>query len=309
MSGGWSLYVAAISVANIVAVLWLLWWMRRGRDDPSRAGPQTTGHTWDGDLREYNNPLPRWWLWLFIVSIAFAVAYLVAYPGLGNYAGTLGWSSQAQHAEQAAASEALIQQTLAPFRDRTVEALAADPAALRVGRNLFVNNCVQCHGSDGRGAPGFPNLTDGDWLWGSAPETVVTTITQGRTAVMAPWKAVLGERGVEDVLAYVLSLSGRSAAAGDLANGKQKFGQICAACHGADGRGNQQLGAPNLADNIWLYGGTATAIRETVSNGRQGIMPAQGDRLGPVRIKLLAAYVESLNQSRHEAAQSGTGGS
>jgi cytochrome c oxidase cbb3-type subunit 3 len=309
VSKGWSLYVAVISIANIVAMLWLLWWMRRGRDDPGRAGPETTGHTWDGDLREYNNPLPRWWLWLFILSIVFGVAYLVAYPGLGNYAGVLGWSSRAQHAEQAAASEALIQQTLAPFRDRTVEALAADPAALRVGRNLFVNNCVQCHGSDGRGAPGFPNLTDSDWLWGSAPETIVATITLGRTAVMAPWKNVLGERGVEDVLAYVLSLSGRSAAAGDLANGKQKFGEICAACHGAGGRGNQQLGAPNLTDNVWLYGGTVTAIRETVSNGRQGVMPAQGERLGPVRIKLLAAYVESLNQTRREAAHGGTGGS
>jgi cytochrome c oxidase cbb3-type subunit 3 len=268
--------------------------MRRAGSDPATAGPQTTGHIWDGDLREYNNPLPRWWLWLFIITIVFAAVYLVAYPGFGNFAGTLGWSSHSQHAEQAAANEALIQKTLAPFADQPVEALARDPAALRIGRNLFVNNCAQCHGSDGRGAPGFPNLTDDDWLWGGEPATIVQTITEGRTAVMAPWKDVLGPQGLDDVVAYVLSFSGRTAPAGDAARGKEKFIEICSACHGADGHGNKLLGAPNLTDNIWLFGGAPATIRETVSNGRQGVMPAHGERLGATRIKLLAAYVLSI---------------
>jgi cytochrome c oxidase cbb3-type subunit III len=301
VSAGWRIYIAILTIANILGCVWLLWWMRRGHGEAAQTSVPTTGHVWDGDLREYNNPLPRWWLWLFILSIVFGAVYLVLYPGLVE--GTLGWTAVKQHTEQAAQNEAVIQHTLAPFADQPVVALSHDPAALRVGRNLFVNNCATCHGSDGRGAPGFPNLTDSDWLWGETPERILDTIEHGRTAVMSPWKSVLGAQGVEDVLAYVLSLSGRQVAVGDLANGKQKFAQICSACHGVDGKGNQLLGAPNLTDNIWLFGGSVDAVRETISNGRESRMPAQFERLGATRIKLLAAYVLSLGAQ--QAANAG----
>jgi cytochrome c oxidase cbb3-type subunit 3 len=294
MSTGINLFISILVVLNIAAALWLLFAMRR---KPNEAGSttDTTGHVWDGDLREFNNPLPRWWLWLFVLSVAFSIGYLVLYPGLGNNAGTLGWSQQKQHAAQAAANEALLQKTLAPFADQPVEALAQNPAALTVGRNLFANNCATCHGSDGRGALGFPNLADSDWLWGNATETIIETISNGRTGVMAPWGEALGAAGVEDVVAYVLSLSGRTVPAGNVANGQARFTEICSVCHGADGKGNTDLGAPNLTDDVWIHGGSIAAIRQTVELGRQNGMPAHLDRLGEVRVKLLAAYVLSLS--------------
>jgi cytochrome c oxidase cbb3-type subunit 3 len=192
---------------------------------------------------------------------------------------------------------------LSQFAGKSIPELALDPKALAVGRNLFANNCVACHGSDARGATSFPNLTDNDWLWGNAPETIATSISGGRVGVMAPWAEVLGEKGVDDAVAYVLSLSGRSAPRGDAGAGRTQFETICSACHGLDGRGNRDLGAPNLTDNIWLNGGSYDAVRLTVAKGRQGIMPAHGERLGEARVQLLAAYVLSLGESR--VAQSG----
>ncbi len=296
MSNGFNLYISILVVLNIAAALWLLFAMRR-KPNEANSTTDTTGHVWDGDLREFNNPLPRWWLWLFVITIAFSIGYLVLYPGLGNNPGTLGWTQEKQHAAQAAANEALLQKTLAPFAALPVEELAKNPAALTVGRNLFANNCATCHGSDGRGALGFPNLADSDWLWGSASETIVETISNGRTGVMAPWGEALGPTGVEDVVAYVLSLSGRTVPAGNVANGQARFAEICAVCHGADGKGNQDLGAPNLADSVWIHGGSVAAIRQTIEQGRQNGMPAHLDRLGEVRVKLLAAYVLSLSAS------------
>jgi cytochrome c oxidase cbb3-type subunit 3 len=286
-----SLVVIVVTLANIAGCMWLLWILRKGRQ-PGEA--DTTGHVWDGDLREWNNPLPRWWLWLFVLTVIFSLVYVVLYPGLGSFAGTLGWSQQSQHEAQAEANEARIRATLAPFENQPVAVLATDADALRVGRNLFVNNCATCHGSDGRGAPGFPNLADRDWLWGGSPEAIVETIANGRTGVMTPWGDALGRQGVEDVLAYVLNLSGRKVPAGNVARGKVKFEQTCVACHGADGRGNQQLGAPDLTDSVWLHGGAIDTIRQTIVNGRQGQMPAHTDLLGDTRVKLLAAYVLSL---------------
>jgi cytochrome c oxidase cbb3-type subunit 3 len=286
--------VTIFTLVNIAALVWLLASVRRRRGETAGT-TETTGHVWDEDLRELNNPLPRWWLWLFILTVVFGLGYLVVYPGLGNYAGTAGWTSQRQHLDQTEKANAVLARTLAPFEHETVTSLATNADALRVGRNLFMNNCATCHGSDARGAPGFPNLTDKDWLFGGTPEAIVQTISYGRTSVMPAWRDALGgDGGVEDVLAYVLSLSGRHVPAGDVENGRAKFTTICVACHGADGRGNQTLGAPNLTDQVWLNGGAIATIRETISHGRQAAMPAQLERLGETRVKLLAAYVISL---------------
>lgn len=302
MSSGFSIYVIVLTVINVVAAVWLLWWMRKKRGETATT-TDTTGHVWDGDLQEYNNPLPRWWLWLFILTVIFSVVYLALYPGLGNVRGTLGWSQQKQWAEMQAVQEAAAQKMLAQFADRPIEQLSSDAAALKVGRNLFANNCAACHGSDGGGALGFPNLSDGDWLWGGDAEAIRTSIHDGRMGAMPGWEPVLGTAGVENVLAYVLTLSGRQATAGNVDEGRTQFELLCAACHNVDGKGNTALGAPNLTDKTWLHGGSPEAIRRVIANGVNNMMPAQGERLGEQRVKLLAAYVMSLGQGN--AAPSG----
>jgi len=297
VSSGISIFIIVLTTLNIVGAVALLWWMRRPHGEAQKPGADTTGHVWDGDLREYNNPLPRWWLWLFLITVAFAIGYLVLYPGFGSYAGQLGWTSIGQHEVQARQAEAQAQQLLARYADRPVDELVKDPSARTVGRNLFANNCAVCHGADGHGAPHFPNLADKDWLWGGDAATVEATIANGRTGVMVAWKDVLGSAGVEDTLAYVLSLSGRAVPAGNVAHGAELFAANCVACHGEKGRGNPLLGAPNLTDQIWLHGGSVDAVRETIMNGRQNQMPAQLDRLGAVRVRLLAAYVLGLGEA------------
>ncbi len=294
MSTTASILVTAIVLLNILAVILLLAGLRR-RHGESSTTTQTTGHVWDGDLQELNNPLPRWWLWLFVLTVVFGLGYLVIYPGLGNFAGTAGWSSERQLAEQSAQADKVLAQTFRAFERQSVTALAANPDAVRIGHNLFMNNCVACHGSDGRGAPGFPNLTDRDWLFGGTPEAIVQSIAQGRSSTMPGWREALGgDAGVEDVLRYVMSLSGRDLPAGNLENGRARFSTICVACHGADGRGNQALGAPNLTDPIWLNGGSIASVRSSIANGRHAEMPAHLERLGQTRVNLLAAYVISL---------------
>ena len=303
MTTGQSIFIIVLTLANIAGCIWLLWWTRRSPGEGSTT-EHTTGHVWDEDLHELNNPLPRWWLWLFIITVVFGLVYFVLYPGLGTWKGTRNWTSQAEHAADAKANAARIEQALAPYHARSVLELSSDPAALNVGRNLFLNNCATCHGSDGGGAPGFPNLTDQDWLWGGAPDTVVATISNGRMGVMPPWGEALGPRGVEDVLSYVLSLSGRKLEAGDAHAGAKKFTELCAACHGPDAHGNPAMGAPNLSDGIWLHGGSLAAVRETIEKGRNGTMPAHATRLGETRVKLLAAYVLSLGAvDEHTAAR------
>jgi cytochrome c oxidase cbb3-type subunit 3 len=288
-----SFFIILGTFANIVGVLWLLWWTRKHRGE-SGATTETTGHVWDGDLTEYNKPLPRWWLGLFLLTVAFSLAYLVLYPGLGSFAGTRGWSQESQLRQESQVAEARLARTFAPFEGKELDALRADPAAVRIGRNLFLNNCATCHGSDGRGAPGFPNLADSDWLWGGSADRVLESIRDGREGVMMPWRPMLGDQGVEDMLAYVSSLSGRTLPAGDARAGGKKFLQLCSACHGADGKGNAVVGAPNLTDQTWLHGGSVAAIRESISGGRHGQMPAHLDRLGETRTRLLAAYVLGL---------------
>jgi len=300
---GQSIFIIVLTAANVGGCLWLLWWTRRSPGEGATT-EHTTGHVWDEDLRELNNPLPRWWLWLFIITVVFGLGYLVLYPGLGTFKGTLGWSSRTEHEADSRLNAARIEKTLAPFSARNVQQLIADGPALNIGRNLFLNNCATCHGSDGGGAPGFPNLADKDWLWGGDPDTVVATIANGRTGVMPPWGEVLGPRGVEDMLSYVLSLSGRKLEAGDPRAGGAKFAELCAACHGPDAHGNPALGAPNLTDGTWLNGGSLATVRETIEKGRNGVMPAHAARLGETRVKLLAAYVLSLGRQQQPAVAS-----
>ena len=306
MTLGQSLFIIILTVANIAGCIWLLWWTRRSPGEASST-EHTTGHVWDEDLTELNNPLPRWWLWLFIITVVFGVVYVILDPGLGTWRGTLGWTSHSEHAADAKLNAARIEQTLAPYAARGVGELTADPAALNIGRNLFLNNCATCHGSDGGGAPGFPNLADKDWLWGGDPDTVLATVSNGRVGVMPPWGEALGSSGVENVLAYVMSLSGRKLEAGDARAGQQKFAELCSACHGLDGKGNAAMGAPNLTDATWLHGGSLGAVRETIEKGRTGTMPPHVTRLGETRVKLLAAYVLSLGGLAPQTVAAGSG--
>jgi cytochrome c oxidase cbb3-type subunit III len=295
MTSGWSLFIVLVTLFNILGCLWLLRWTSKPKAPGEKiGGGADTGHVWDKDLREYNNPLPRWWLWLFYITVAFGLIYLVLYPGLGTFKGTKGWTQAGQYEQEKAAAEAKAAAYLAPFATMTVPQLAKDPKAMATARNLFQVNCAQCHGSDGGGAKGFPNLTDGNWQWGGDPDTVVQTITAGRMAAMPPWGQVIGAQGVEQVAAYVQQLGGQASDAALAAAGKTLFETNCAACHGMDGKGNPMLGAPNLTDDIWLYGGDAAALHQTVASGRNGQMPAFGERLGPERVRLLAAYALHL---------------
>jgi cytochrome c oxidase cbb3-type subunit 3 len=295
MTTGWSLFVIILTILNIAACFWLLRWTSKPRTANEKiGGGADTGHVWDQDLREYNNPLPKWWLWLFYITIAFGLLYLALFPGLGNFAGIKGWTQSNQYAQERAAVEARAEQLLAPLAALPVAELVNNEQAMSTAHNLFQQNCAQCHGSDGGGATGFPSLADADWQWGSDADSVVATIAQGRIAAMPAWGQVLGEPGVDEAVAYVQALSGQPADATLAAAGKVRFEQVCAACHGVDGRGNPLLGAPNLTDGVWLYGGDAATIKATLLNGRNGQMPAWDGKLGEQRIKLLAAYVTKL---------------
>ena len=291
----WSSYVAWITLTGILACVVLLWLTSRKK--LSGSADNTTGHVWDEDLREMNNPLPLWWVGLFIITIVFALVYLFLYPGLGSNQGSLAWTSVQQHQQELAQANADVAPLYARFDAMTPEQVAMDPQARQIGEHLFLNNCAQCHGSDARGSKGFPNLTDGDWLYGGSPEHIRASITQGRQGNMPPMAAAVG--GAEDVknLAHhVLSLSGSPHDSLRAALGKGKFG-ACAACHGADGKGNQALGAPNLTDKVWLHGWGEEAIVAMVNKGKINPMPAQEGRLTPSQIHVLSAYVWGLSQS------------
>jgi cytochrome c oxidase cbb3-type subunit 3 len=288
MTTFWSAFVIVIVVVNIAGSLWLLF-------GNARATPgETTGHTWDEDLTEYNKPLPRWWMGMFVLSVVFSIGYLVLYPGFGSFAGSLGWSSAKQHDTDVADANAKLDTLFAQFRGRPVAELAHDPKALAIGRNVFANHCAACHGSGGRGAPGFPNLTDDDWLYGGDADTVVKTIADGRAGTMPPWEAMLGDRGVRDVAQYVRQLAGLSHNDVVALAGRERFA-VCAACHGADGKGNRALGAPNLTDDVWLYGSDFASLDATIRTGRHGVMPAWQPILGEDRVRLVAAWVLSLS--------------
>jgi cytochrome c oxidase cbb3-type subunit III len=288
----WSVYIGVISVASIVAcaVFLKMQSVRKGSE------ADTTGHVWDENLQEYNNPLPRWWAWMFYLTVFFSLGYLVLYPGLGDFRGTLGWTQVGQLDEENREAAAQFGPLYDKFAKQDVAALARDPQALAVGQKLFLNHCAQCHASDAGGSRGFPNLSDRDWLWGGTPEAIKTSITEGRRAVMPPFGPSLGEQGVKDVAHYVLSLSGSANDSIRKARGEPMFKSSCAACHGPEGKGNAALGAPNLTDAIWLHGSGEAAIIEQVTKGRQNQMPAHGETLSAAKIHLLTAYIYSLSQ-------------
>jgi cytochrome c oxidase cbb3-type subunit 3 len=294
----WHFYIAAISLASIIACAVFL-----KMQSVTMKPKDTTGHTWDEDLTEYDNPLPRWWAWLFYLTIAFSVGYLVLYPGLGSYQGTLGWTQIGQLEEENKAASAEFGPLYDRFAKLQVEDLAKRPEAIAVGQKLFLNHCAQCHASDAGGSRGFPNLTDKKWLWGGTPEAIKTSITEGRRGVMPPFGPSLGEQGVKDVAHYVLSLSGSANDSIRKARGEPLFKSSCVACHGPEGKGNPALGAPNLTDGIWLHGSGEQAIIEQVTKGRQNQMPAHKDILSPAKIHLLTAYVYSLSQGGATAAK------
>ena len=292
-SNFWSFYVTGISLVGIGACLLLLWFS--GRAKAMTANDNTTGHVWDGDLREMNNPLPRWWVWLFIITVVFALGYLVMYPGLGNYGGTFGWSAVGQYEAEVAKGNKEVEPLYARFNGMKPEDMAADAHAMAIGERLFMNNCSQCHGSDARGSKGFPNLTDKDWLHGGTPDKIIETLTMGRMGNMPPMAAAVGSPDdVRNVAHYVLSLSASPHDSVKAALGKSRF-SVCAACHGADGKGNQAIGAPNLTDDIWLHGWGENAIVAMVNNGKVNQMPAQAPKLTESQIRVLASYVWGLS--------------
>jgi cytochrome c oxidase cbb3-type subunit 3 len=297
---GWSIFVA---VATVLGLIWCLWLLFVASQRRVMADDNTTGHVWDVDLKEMNNPLPRWWLWLFVITVVFSGIYLALYPGLGRFPGTLGWTSVGQYKTEQQRAQEQIAQIFAKFSGKSAEELAKDSVAMGIGERLFGNNCAQCHGADARGSKGFPNLTDGDWLYGGSLETITETITKGRTGVMPPLGAAVGSADdVRNLAHYVLSLSGSAHNSAAAQLGKPKFA-VCAACHGADGKGMQALGAPNLTDKIWLHGWGEAAIVSIINTGKTNLMPAFGERLSAEQIHVLAAYVWSLSQTAAVASK------
>jgi cytochrome c oxidase cbb3-type subunit 3 len=290
----WPWFIGVITIAGILAMVWLIRWMST---PPDTQAPGTTGHVWDGDLTELNNPLPRWWLNLFYITLVFGAVYLILYPGLGAWSGVLGWTDTGQYEREQEAATARYAPLFDQYSARPIVELIDDPAAVKVGQRLFAAYCTTCHGSDAGGVRGFPNLRDSDWLWGGTPEAIETTILNGREGVMPPWGAALTDQQIFDVAEYVRHLSGRRADATIVQRGQQVYQQICVACHGESGTGNQALGSPNLTDNIWLYGGSQARLVETVRNGRHGRMPAHGEFLGSAKVHLLATYIYSLSAS------------
>lgn len=315
MSLFWSWYVTLLTLGTIAALVWLLFATRKGQRNDST--DETVGHAFDG-IEEYDNPLPKWWFMLFVATVIFALGYLVLYPGLGNWKGILpgyqyldgqakvafetgeqGWTGVHQWEKEVARAEAQYGPLFAKYAAMPIEEVAQDEQALRMGGRLFASNCAVCHGSDARGAYGFPNLTDDDWLWGGEPETIKATIMGGRQAAMPAWLDVIGEEGIRNVTGYVRSLSGLENPEGiqvDMAKGQEIFAANCAVCHGAEGKGTQAMGAPNLTDRVWLYGSSFGQVQQTLRYGRNGHMPAQEQHLGNDKVHLLAAYVYSLSR-------------
>ncbi len=290
----WSWWIIVLTVAGIVFCFWLIWWTGKG-SAPKGETAETMGHVWDENLEELNNPLPRWWLNMFYITLVFGIIYLILYPGLGSWAGVLGWTDTKQYEEEVKAAEAKYGPIFAQYASKDLKTLASDPEAQKIGRRLFLTYCAICHGSDARGAPGFPNLTDDAWLWGGEPENIEKTILDGRQGTMPPMGAAIGgEEGAEQLAHYVRSLSGLKHDAEKAQAGKPKFA-VCAGCHGPEGKGNPAVGAPNLTDKDWLYGSSVATIKKTIMQGRHGKMPAHREFLGKDKVHLLAAYVYSLS--------------
>lgn len=291
MTSFWSWWVIILTTVTIVGISWILLANRKGGAGTT---DKTTGHAHDG-IEEYDNPLPAWWFYMFVITIVWGIGYLIVYPGMGNYPGLIGWTQVGQHDAEVAAAEERFGEMRSRYLAMPVTAIAEDPAVLRMGMRLFGQNCAQCHGADGKGRYGFPNLADKDWLYGGSPEAIKTTLVDGRRAAMPAWAGILGDQGIAETTEYMLSLNGRSTDAAMTAAGEQHYQMYCAACHGADAKGNYLFGAPNLTNGIWLYGGTREQIAHSLRAGRAGVMPAYGDSLTEDKIHILTAYVYSLS--------------
>ena len=306
MSAGWSWFVIALVALNILGCVWLIWWT--GRRKPGDPRPTDTSHVWDGDLTEYNKPMPRWWINLFYITIVFSIGYLIWYPGLGAFAGMAGWTSQGEHEAQKATEDRKLAATFARYEGQPIDTIARDPNAIELGRAIFANTCATCHGSSAQGAIGYPNLADDIWQWGGTPEAVLQTVLDGRDGVMPPWGAVLegmgGEHAVPSTAAYVLSLS-QGARSDDyfVAQGKRLYGNLCVACHGVEGKGDPAVGAPDLTDDYWQYGSSRAQVEAAIRDGLHGKMPAHRELLGETRSRVVAAYVWSLSHGERRQAQ------
>jgi cytochrome c oxidase cbb3-type subunit III len=288
----WNMYVIVIVLGSILACAVLLIVQGKATFTPGK----TMGHVWDETLEEYNNPMPKWWSWMFVITVVFALVYLALYPGLGNFKGMLNWTSVGQHTAEVQKMDATVKPLFDKYMAMDLKAVAGDKQAMEMGKRMYLTYCMQCHGADARGAKGFPNLTDTDWQWGGEPDQIKATIAEGRMGVMPP-HAQLGADTIKDLANYVRSLSGLPNDAVRTARGQEAFTSAgCIGCHGADGTGMQALGAPNLTDKVWLYGSSEATITETITNGRQNKMPAWKDFLGDAKVHLLSAYVLSLSQ-------------
>ncbi len=296
----WSVFVALVTVVSIVGCAVFLKALSVKRVPGSTV--ETMGHVWDGDLEEFNNPLPKWWMWLFYITLVFGAIYLALYPGLGSFKGVYNWSSQGQYGAEEQKAQARFGPIFEKFHQMDLQKVAADPEAREMGQRLYLNYCAQCHASDARGSKGFPNLTDKDWLYGGDPAVIKTSILEGRGGMMPALGAALGDEGTKDVAHHVLSLSGLTHDGIRASRGKEKFAQNCAVCHGPEGKGNVAMGAPNLTDGVWLYGGGETAIIETIAKGRNGRMPAHKEFLGDAKVHLLAAYIWGLSNNGEKVA-------
>jgi cytochrome c oxidase cbb3-type subunit 3 len=291
----WSWWIITIVVGGIVFCIWLLLGNKKSTL-PAGGTAEATGHVWDEDLEELNNPLPRWWIIKFYITIVFGIAYLALYPGLGTFEGILGWTEKGQYEAEVSAADTRYGPLYDKYMNQAIPEVAADEDAMKMGERLYVNYCAVCHGSDARGASGFPNLRDSDWLYGGTPEQIKHSIMYGRQGAMPSWEAPLGgAEGVDQAAAYVMKLAGRDVDESLAEQGKQKFETLCVACHMADGTGNVAMGAPNLSNNVWLYGGSPRAIKESIAKGRSGVMPAHSEFLGEAKVHILAAYVYSLS--------------
>lgn len=293
-SGFWSWYIAILSIISFVGLL-IFTVKVGGKKLPPGEQIESMGHIWDEDLHELNNPAPRWWYLLFLFTTFWAMIYLFLYPGLGSYAGYLEWTQVGQYEEEVQVANEKYGPIYDQFMSSDLKSLASNPEALTVGSRLFSTYCTTCHGSDARGARGFPNLRDNDWLYGGDPESIKTTIMQGRQGAMPPWGELISDKEIHDTTEYLRTLAGLSADPSAIATGQKTYAMYCTVCHGAEGKGNIQMGAPNLSDDIWLYGGSSKKIIESIKNGRTGIMPPHKDFLGEAKAHILAAYVYSLS--------------
>ncbi len=299
VSGFWNMYVIVITLVSVIGcgVFLLL------QDKAKTNAGNTTGHVWDETLEEYNNPLPNWWRWMFYITVVFALVYLALYPGLGNMAGSFGWTMRGQYEAEMKKADETYGPIFKKFQSQDIKAVAANAEAKEMGQRLYLTYCAQCHGSDAKGAKGFPNLTDKDWLFGGTPEAIKETLTKGRDAMM-PAKGVkpdLNGDQIKDLANYVRSLSGLAADSVRAQRGKDLFGAACAACHGPEGKGMVGV-APNLSDKVWLYSSSEESIIETITKGRVNRMPAFGEFLGDAKIHLLTAYVYGLGGGEASAA-------